>query len=286
MHDIQKPTFSVVIPAYNAAATIARTIDSVLSQKYGNFEIIVVDDGSIDSTASIIREYADVDSRVVLVTRENGGTGAAYNTGIKAAQGEWIVMLSADDMLATGHLVAMAHAISEHPDASIFSSNGWYLYDNGKRLLAYDGEPYFGMLSCDLAHLFDRCFFPVGTSFSRDACLSVGGFEPNLYAEDYYLFLRLLASGYTHLYIDAPLAVHTRNRRQKSAAGLAMREGDLATIKRIVEDFELSSNEEISAQVAINRLMSNITMRKHLYSLLGPNLAEILLATIRFVRGR
>lgn len=278
------PVFSIVIPAFNAEATIARAIESVLAQQFADFEIIVVDDGSTDSTAEIVAAYAQKDSRVVLASRENGGTGAAYNTGSEVAHGQWIVMLSADDMLATGHLSAMALAIRENPDAALFSTNGWYLYDNGRRVLAYLNEPSFGTLSCTLAQLFDRCFFPVGATFSREACLAVGGFASDLYAEDYYLFLRLLASGYTHHYIDAPLAVHARNRRQKSAAGLTMREGDLATIERVIKDFELSAVDLAAAQSSIERLQININRRRKLYKIFGPSFGEFIITVARQIR--
>jgi len=87
-------TISVVIPAYNAAEYIGRAIDSVLAQTRRPDEIIVVDDGSTDDTASIVETYG---SQVRLIRQENTGVSAARNTGIDAATGEWIAFLDGDD---------------------------------------------------------------------------------------------------------------------------------------------------------------------------------------------
>lgn len=85
---------SVVIPAFNASQFIKRTIDSVLAQTYRDFELIVVDDGSTDSTAEIVKNYG---STVRYILQENAGDGPARNTGIAAANGEWIAFLDHDD---------------------------------------------------------------------------------------------------------------------------------------------------------------------------------------------
>lgn len=75
---------SIVIPAYNAAATVGRCLDSLLAQTYRDFELIVVDDGSTDSTAQIISAYAERDSRIRLIRQENAGVSAARNVGLDA----------------------------------------------------------------------------------------------------------------------------------------------------------------------------------------------------------
>ena len=85
---------SVVIPAYNAAAFIRRTIDSVLRQSYRDFELIVVDDGSTDSTARVVKGYGQA---LRYIYQENAGDGPARNTGIEAAKGQWIAFLDHDD---------------------------------------------------------------------------------------------------------------------------------------------------------------------------------------------
>lgn len=90
---------SVVIPAYNAGAFLAECLDSVLSQDYADWEAIVVDDGSTDSTPSIAASYAARDSRIRVVSKPNGGLSDARNCGTALATGEWIVFLDSDDCL-------------------------------------------------------------------------------------------------------------------------------------------------------------------------------------------
>ena len=81
---------SVIVPAYNAESTIRTTLEAILKQSYKNIEVLVVDDGSKDSTAEIVSVYEDC--RIVLIRKENGGVSSARNFGIKKARGEWIAL--------------------------------------------------------------------------------------------------------------------------------------------------------------------------------------------------
>ena len=89
---------SVIIPAFNAAEYIRQTLHSVLAQTYQSLEVIVVDDGSEDDTDAIVEEFVKKDARVQLVKQCNAGVGAARNTGIRMARGEYIAPLDADDI--------------------------------------------------------------------------------------------------------------------------------------------------------------------------------------------
>jgi glycosyltransferase involved in cell wall biosynthesis len=92
------PLVSVIVPAFNAATTLAEALGSALAQTYKNIEILVVDDGSTDATAAIAREFAAADGRVSLVRRSNGGIAAARNSGIAVSKGAYIAPLDADDL--------------------------------------------------------------------------------------------------------------------------------------------------------------------------------------------
>lgn len=94
---MDKALVSVIIPAFEAAATIRQTLNSVLAQTYREFEVIVVDDGSSDGTVAIVEEFVERDTRFRLVRQGNAGVGAARNTAILKAQGEYIAPLDADD---------------------------------------------------------------------------------------------------------------------------------------------------------------------------------------------
>lgn len=92
------PLISVIIPAYNAEAFIGQTLDSVISQTYSNIEVLVVDDGSNDRTAEIVKSIAHQDHRVILFQQQNAGVAAARNLAIQKSIGEYIAPIDADDI--------------------------------------------------------------------------------------------------------------------------------------------------------------------------------------------
>jgi glycosyltransferase involved in cell wall biosynthesis len=92
------PLISVIIPAYNAERFIGQTLNSVLAQTYQNLEVIVVNDGSIDHTAEIVKEFIEKDSRVTLLQQPNSGVAAARNLGIRYSTGEFIAPIDSDDI--------------------------------------------------------------------------------------------------------------------------------------------------------------------------------------------
>ena len=97
--DTDDVQFSIIVPAYNAESTIDRCISSVRNQTLESWEIIVVDDGSTDSTAEIVSEFCVRDCRIKLVSQRNSGRSVARNLGIQTARGKWIVFLDSDDYL-------------------------------------------------------------------------------------------------------------------------------------------------------------------------------------------
>lgn len=93
------PHISIIIPVYNAEATLNKCVDSVLGQQFPDFEVILVDDGSKDRSLQICEEYARRDSRVTVIHKENGGVSSARNAALEIAKGERILFLDADDYL-------------------------------------------------------------------------------------------------------------------------------------------------------------------------------------------
>ena len=93
------PFFSVIVPVYNSEQTLCRCIDSILSQSFVNFELILVDDGSTDSSLLICERYANQDTRVKVLNKENGGASSARNLGLDNAAGEWVTFCDSDDFV-------------------------------------------------------------------------------------------------------------------------------------------------------------------------------------------
>jgi glycosyltransferase involved in cell wall biosynthesis len=92
------PLVSVILPAYNASATIERTLNSIVQQTYTHIEVLVVDDGSSDDTSAIVLRFAEADPRIRLIRKSNGGVASARNAAIAAARGEFVAPIDADDL--------------------------------------------------------------------------------------------------------------------------------------------------------------------------------------------
>ncbi len=92
---------SIIIPMYNSALTIINSLESIINQSYKNYEIIVVDDGSIDNSYNLVKEYIKfnkIEEKVILITQENSGPSIARNNAINLARGEYISFLDSDDV--------------------------------------------------------------------------------------------------------------------------------------------------------------------------------------------
>jgi glycosyltransferase involved in cell wall biosynthesis len=113
------PLVSIIIPMYNSAHTISDTIHSVMAQTYDNYEIILVDDGSTDTTKEVIRHYDDA---VTYVYQVNGGPSSARNTGIKRAKGDLIAFLDADDVWVPHKLSKQVEMFADNPQLGLCAS--------------------------------------------------------------------------------------------------------------------------------------------------------------------
>lgn len=114
---------SIIIPAYNAQAYLRECLESVLAQSYTDWEAIIVNDGSTDSTLDIALSYAALDPRFRVITTENRGVSAARNVAIQASVGEWITFLDSDDSLVSDALSALIR-VTDRPDVDIVAG-GW-----------------------------------------------------------------------------------------------------------------------------------------------------------------
>ncbi len=117
------PTVSCVMPAYNAVRYLASAIDSILSQTFGDFELIVVDDGSTDHTLELLRSYEKRDARVRVISRLNTGHTGAINDGIAAAKGELIARMDADDLALPERFARQVAFLRDHSDVVVVGAS-------------------------------------------------------------------------------------------------------------------------------------------------------------------
>ena len=109
---MKNPKVSVIMPAYNAAALIAKSIDSVLKQTFSDLELVVADDGSTDNTSEVVKAIKD--PRVKYVKKENGGAASARNFGIKNSSGQYIAYCDSDDLFSANHVKLLADYLDGH----------------------------------------------------------------------------------------------------------------------------------------------------------------------------
>jgi glycosyltransferase involved in cell wall biosynthesis len=168
------PLVSVVIPTYNCDRYLAEAIESVLSQRFCEYEIIVIDDGSTDGTAEILRGYG---GQIQAVHQANQGVAIARNQGIQLAQGKWVAFLDADDFLLPNELEARMAAVESQPTLGMLHS-GWYRV-NAKGDLLTAVEPWHQIPRLDLEDwLRWKPVLPSAMLFRQDWLLKSGGFDP------------------------------------------------------------------------------------------------------------
>ena len=192
--DMDKPpTITVVMPCFNAAQTVFHAIASVHAQTFREWELIVVDDGSSDNSASVVRGIAD--PRIRLFSQANAGSSAARNYGLRQARGQYIAFLDSDDSWEPRFLETMVNAL-EPIDEAVLAYCGWQnLGVEGGR-----GEPFVppDYDPLDRAEvLLGGCRWPIhGVLVRKEAIDRAGGFDETLEASvDYDLWLRVAPQG-------------------------------------------------------------------------------------------
>jgi glycosyltransferase involved in cell wall biosynthesis len=175
----RKGMVSVIIPAYNDAATVERTVSSVLNQTYSDLEVLVVDDGSTDQTAALVQSMADLDRRIRLLQKPNGGLASARNHGIAHAGGEFIAPIDADDLWHPEKITKQMAVMRDRGDRVGLVYCWSRAMDEQDRVLR-DVTP------CNLqgsvyAALIIRNFFSSGAPLVRKCCAeAVGGYDTTL----------------------------------------------------------------------------------------------------------
>lgn len=209
---------SVIIPAYNAAGSIRRAIDSVLAQTYPAQEIVVVNDGSTDNTAEVLKQYQN---QIRVIEQSNAGVSAARNTGIQAASGDWIAFLDADDQWLPDKLHLQSALVMRNPELSWVSGDFNYC-DCSDGHHRRNSIPNSNQPAVDQA-LGDReCFEDFFTAFllrayghtdtmliRKESLIKAGLFIPGQQMiEDEDLWFRLAYLGLKVGFVRQPLAVY------------------------------------------------------------------------------
>lgn len=189
------PRVSVLMSCFNAADYLPEAIESVLSQTFADFEFVIVDDGSTDRTLDVVRSYAAMDTRIVVVEKRNTGLADSLNTGMRMARGEWIARLDADDIALPIRLEKQIAYIDRHPQ-TVFTGSGFTEIDSAGNHLRDYLYPA-GRDRC-LRRIKKLGSFPPHSSFlyHKAAAEALGGFNPRFRrSQDADLWFRLSRVG-------------------------------------------------------------------------------------------
>ena len=228
---MKNPEISVVIPSYNSSKTIVRALKSVALQTYSNYEIVIVDDGSVDDTKKEVINFREKFAEVQLqyIVQSNQGPSAARNKGVQNAKGSFIAFLDADDEWHQDKLEVQIKII-RNKQLNFLGSGYQYSDFNYENTYKTDLKKYsFDSL------LFKNRFSTSGVVICKELFLNLQGFDENYkYAEDYDLWLRV-ALKFDLEAIECPKLI----KRHRSITGLSsnvfsMLKGELSIIKNLL----------------------------------------------------
>ena len=187
------PLVSVIMPVYNGERYLADAIDSILAQTFTDFELLIVDDGSTDSSAKIIRAYKVQDSRIrSFQLTENSGAGAARNHAINAAEGEYVTPMDCDDISVETRLQQQVDFLDSRPEIGAVGGCGRAVSGDLATLFFRQESPPTHALSVMNIFCGDG-FVQASVMYRRKFVTAVGGYDPGLrFSEDLGLVLRLL----------------------------------------------------------------------------------------------
>ena len=212
------PKFSVIVPLYNKAPFVRKALESIASQTYRDFELIVVDDGSTDNSLEVVNEYirdvlcvmCDVCKNVRVSHQKNSGVAAARNRGVAESHGEYVCFLDADDWWKPTFLEEMDHLITEYPDAGIYASNYIY-YKPGKTHVALNLSR--GYIDYPKAY-YEGSSMPVwtgATCMPRRVFYEMGGFPVGIKLGEDFLLWAKTALHYKVAFCEKPLAYYNND---------------------------------------------------------------------------
>lgn len=182
--------FSIIIPLYNKVSVIADTLQSVLTQDYSQYEIVVVDDGSTDGSAEVVKNLND--ERIRLFQIPNGGVSHARNYGAQQAKNRWLMFLDGDDLFKPGTLKEFARLITKYPHDEVFLAK--YVSTDDMKYGEFTGKRE-GIYEDTMSALWHKKFnaHPGNTVCSQEAFRKTGGFDERMsYYEDWEFGVRLL----------------------------------------------------------------------------------------------
>lgn len=225
---------SVIVPAYNRAATIGATLDSITSQQGWPFEVIVVDDGSRDGTAEIARRHAP---QAIVIEQANQRRSAARNNGASRARGGFLYFFDSDDLMEPGAIARLAACLHDHPAAALAYGPVLVFVDDPARAVPREPSCEESGVLLDL-QLRQAFMIPIMCLVRREWFDKAGGMSTRLDGtEDFHFFLKLSALGGSFQWAGGSPVARYREYAVQRAPGSIHSRGNVRALELIAEEF-------------------------------------------------
>jgi glycosyltransferase involved in cell wall biosynthesis len=188
------PLISVCMSVYNAERYVAEAVESILNQSSGDFEFLIIDDGSTDGSLQILRRYAARDARIRLTSRHNRGVAATLNELLGRARGEYIARMDADDIAMPHRLRKQADYLESHPECVMVGCRVWRCDEEGDPVGEYPTLHEHNEIDAFHFQMTGPALVHPSVMMRRDAVQAVGGYR-GFHIEDIDLYLRLAERG-------------------------------------------------------------------------------------------
>ena len=253
-----EPTLSIVVAAYQAESTVSEAVNSALRQTFPALEVIVCDDGSTDGTADALKSFG---AAITVIRQDNRGESAAKNRAVGRAQGDYVVVLDADDVFLPRRLEALAWLATRHPDLDILVTDAVVEADGEPMRRAYHpGWPF--PTTDQRTAILDRNFVLGMCAVRRRVWVDAGGFDPQLaYAADWEFWQRLIFSGSRVGLIDEPLARYRLTRGTLSSNRIHLVQARLEVLSRASRCGSLTAEERRVLTLATGRESRDLAHR-------------------------
>lgn len=189
------PKISVVMSVFNGESYLAEAIESILDQTFTDFEFIIINDGSTDTSSDILQDYAQQDPRIRLIMfDENIGLASALNHGIHQAQGEYIARMDCDDISQSSRLQQQVDYLDAHPEVCLLGAQMMVVDKDKNPLFVFEVPPQHSLIIWNL--FFGRTFAHPSVMMRRGVVLRVGGYDESISAaQDIDLWSRMIGQG-------------------------------------------------------------------------------------------
>ena len=249
------PAVSIVIATFNRGDYLGATLDSIFSQTFRDFEVIVVDDGSTDDTRRVIDAFG---SRVRYVYQDNRGPSAARNVGVRHAKAEWISIQDSDDLCLPNHLDVLYGYVAEHPQVGMVFANGKYLsgsVHNRETIIPESKSRRLSGRPVHLQDIFDKSIVRLQAGLIAKKCYDqIGGHNEGLWiCMDLDLAFRLWAH-YPMAYLDKAVFLYRKHAGNISSDQERRLSENLQVIENLLSDFsqaeQILGRRRIGARLA------------------------------------